>query len=497
MARFILIVFVLLVLVNVSCKKERSCEGCKENNKLPIAMAGPDQVITLPADSILLDGRNSSDPDGTISNWLWKKISGPASFNIIRQTDSMTKVKALTVGSYQFELKITDNGGLSARDTMRVIVDSAIITNHPPIANAGPDQTITLPANTTSLDGSASTDPDNNITSYAWTKISGPSSFNFANANTIQTQITNLVQGIYQFELKVTDARGLFHKDTTQVIVMNQSLACADCKIVFVSNRDGNAEIYSCNVDGPNIQRLTYNAGIDEQPAWSPDGSRIAFISDRTGNPEIYIMNADGSNVVRKTFTGSCQNPTWSPDGTKIAYSTLSNGSANIWVVDATNGSPSLLFAAPGYDDHPAWSPDGMKIVLVSDWAAYDFVYDIYAINADGTDFTALTSNIFDQFNYLHPSWSPSGAMLALAISQEIGIDQYNTRVGVMNPDGSGLTVIASGAAAWTRTSWSGDGTRIAYTSLFGARKDISWVSSDGSTWGTIVTDGWNADWQR
>jgi len=65
-----------------SCQKELSCEECKDKNKSPIAIAGPDQVITLPTDSISLDGSASSDPDGTIREWLWTKISGPASFNI-------------------------------------------------------------------------------------------------------------------------------------------------------------------------------------------------------------------------------------------------------------------------------------------------------------------------------------------------------------------------------------------------------------------------------
>ena len=215
-----LVCYIFLLSLIFSCKKETSCEGCAiKNNKPPITNAGPDQVITLPADSVLLDGRQSSDPDGMISEWLWTKISGPASFNIIKPTDSLTKLKTLVAGTYQFELKVTDNGGLSAKDTMRIIVDSVITTNHPPIANAGADQTITLPTNTINLDGIGSTDPDNNIGSYAWTKISGPSSFNITSSNAVQTQVTNLVQGVYQFELKVADAGGLFSKDTMHVIV--------------------------------------------------------------------------------------------------------------------------------------------------------------------------------------------------------------------------------------------------------------------------------------
>ena len=213
--------FVLLtgVLFHLSCKKENSCEGCIGGNKLPIANAGPDQIITLPTDSVSLDGSLSSDPDGTISGYLWTKISGPASFIIANASGVKTVVKNLAAGLYQFELKVTDNGGLSAKDTMNVIVNDPSQPNRPPVANAGADQAITLPTNTVNLDGSGSTDPDNNITSYAWTKISGPSSFAIANSNAAQTQITNLGQGIYLFELKVTDAGGLFAKDMIQVTV--------------------------------------------------------------------------------------------------------------------------------------------------------------------------------------------------------------------------------------------------------------------------------------
>src|SRR6185436_7126146 len=125
--------------------------------------------------------------------------------------------KNLVAGVYQFELKVTDAGGLFSKDTVQITLNT--VTNQSPVANAGADQTITLPINTTALDGSASTDPDNNITAYAWTKISGPSTFNIADANAVQTHVTNLTEGVYQFELKVTDAGGLFSKDTMQVTV--------------------------------------------------------------------------------------------------------------------------------------------------------------------------------------------------------------------------------------------------------------------------------------
>src|SRR5438874_6523338 len=93
--------FLSWIIIFISCKKETSCEGCRDGNKPPISIAGPDQVITLPTDSVLLGGTTSNDPDGTISEWLWTKISGPASFNIVNTATTRTVVKNLVAGTYQ------------------------------------------------------------------------------------------------------------------------------------------------------------------------------------------------------------------------------------------------------------------------------------------------------------------------------------------------------------------------------------------------------------
>ena len=224
-----------------SCKKETSCAGCINGNRPPIAVAGSDQNITLPIDSISLDGSASNDPDGTITQWLWEKISGPAFFNIMAASSVKPKVKDLGPGTYQFELKVTDDKGLSAKDTVQIMVNA---TSHPPFAHAGPDQTIIL--GIVSLDGSGSWDLDNDIAGYQWTNISGPSSFTISNANTVQTQVTNLVEGIYEFELKVTDAEGLFSRDTVQVLLMPDS---GETK-VYIAGRDnaGNAALWKNGV---------------------------------------------------------------------------------------------------------------------------------------------------------------------------------------------------------------------------------------------------------
>ena len=271
--KFISFVLLAGVLFNISCKKEYSCENCGANppssaNKPPKAVAGPDQVITLPIDSVLLDGRQSSDPDGIISSYLWTKISGSASFIINNAHTERTILKDLAAGIYRFELKVTDNGGLSSKDTMQVMVDSVVTANHPPIANAGADQIIILPTNTVTLNGSGSADPDNNITGYTWTKISGPSFLSIANTNAVQSQVTNLVQGIYQFELKVTDVGGLFSKDTMQVIVNPAS--STNLPPVARAGTDISAN-YDCGLNSATII-LNGTASTD------PDGTIVSYL---------------------------------------------------------------------------------------------------------------------------------------------------------------------------------------------------------------------------
>ena len=124
-------------------------------------------------------------------------------------------------GIYQFELKVTDNNGAVGKDTMQVIVNAA--ANIPPVANAGGNKTITLPVNKITLAGSG-TDADGTIATYLWTKISGPTSYSIVNAASPVTDVTGLIQGIYQFELKVTDNNGAIARDTMQIMVNAASL---------------------------------------------------------------------------------------------------------------------------------------------------------------------------------------------------------------------------------------------------------------------------------
>ena len=111
-------------------------------------------------------------------------------------------------------------------------------SNNAPVAVAGQDQTITLPQNWVLLDGTKSTG-NNNIVAYLWTKIAGPASATILKSTSHYTQVNDLVEGVYQFELRVTDAAGLFGKDTVQVTVnADPSLAMLWQKVLGGSRAD-------------------------------------------------------------------------------------------------------------------------------------------------------------------------------------------------------------------------------------------------------------------
>ena len=126
------------------CAKDLSYEDGGTIKTAPIADAGKDQSIVLPKDSAFVDGGKSYDNNGTITNYSWVKLSGPVSCNILAAGAKTTWIKKLTEGKYVFELTVTNNFKLTAKDTISVYVDKTKIAR-PPDAQAGPDQAIQLP----------------------------------------------------------------------------------------------------------------------------------------------------------------------------------------------------------------------------------------------------------------------------------------------------------------------------------------------------------------
>ena len=187
-------------------------------NHVPIANAGSNKEITLPVSEVVFSG-SGEDVDGDALIYLWKKKSGPGSFNIVSATNASTEVGNLIEGTYEFELTVTDSKGLSATDLVKVVVNPAVSSvNRAPVADAGTDKIITLPVSSVTLSGSG-TDVDGDPLVYQWKKTSGPASFTISSATDATTDVSDLIEGLYEFELTISDGQGLSGTDLIKVSV--------------------------------------------------------------------------------------------------------------------------------------------------------------------------------------------------------------------------------------------------------------------------------------
>ncbi|NWI93631.1 K319L protein, partial [Pitta sordida] len=186
----------------------------------PVANAGPNQVITLPQNSITLYGNQSTDDHSIVSyEWLLSPNSKGKVMEMQGVRTPVLQLSALQEGDYTYQLIVTDSAGHQSTAEVTVIVQPE--NNKPPKADAGPDKELTLPVDSTTLDGSKSSD-DQKIVSFLWEKTRGPDGVKLENANSSIATVTGLQVGTYEFTLTVKDERNLQSQSSVNVIVKEE-----------------------------------------------------------------------------------------------------------------------------------------------------------------------------------------------------------------------------------------------------------------------------------
>ncbi len=201
-------------------------------------------------------------------------------------------------------------------------------------------------------------------------------------------------------------------------------------------SRDG--LIHVMNQEGTQLVRLVAGTA----PAWSPDGNTIAF-ERRLGSPgcagTIHLIDARGG--AERQLTRGVE-PTWSPDGTLIAVEECAGveGASDIFSIDVDGGGTVNLTMSPDVDREPAWSPEGTRIAFRR---LIGGAYSLWIMDASGAGQQRVPQTPSPP---LAPAWTPDGKVL-------FGSD--NGSLYVVNPDGTGLQTLTSGAGITdARPAW-------------------------------------------
>lgn len=195
--------------------------GSGTTNISPIANAGADKSITLPTNYTSITG-SGADNDGSIASYSWIKISGGTA-SLSGTSSAKLNVSNMVAGTYVFRLTVKDNSGATDSDDVTVVVKSTTTTaNAVPVANAGPNVSVTLPKNYATITGSGK-DSDGSVVSYTWTKIRGGSAV-LNGANTSNLSVSGLSEGWYVFRLTVKDDKGATDYDDMGLMVSSSSM---------------------------------------------------------------------------------------------------------------------------------------------------------------------------------------------------------------------------------------------------------------------------------
>ncbi len=376
-------------------------------NDPPTANAGANQTITLPDNSVNLQGQGN-DADGTIDSYLWEQESGPNTANLGAPTEESTSATGLVEGIYIFSLTVTDNDGETNSDNVQITV-LPIPPNEPPTVTAGNNRNLTLPINFLTLSADAS-DSDGTIEIYLWEQISGPDAATFDATDTESIDISDLIEGVYQFLITVTDDDGATASDQINVTVYPEQNEAPDAdagsniSITLPINSatlqgsgadsDGSIEAYNwTQVTGPNIATIvnansasTVVQGLiegvysfrlsvtDNDGASDTDQMTLTVLPEPVNIPptadageDVYLTLPDNSTILTGQGTD--------PDGTIVSYiwNVIETSNSNIDEIDdfevqnlQISGLEEgiYIFSLTVFDDRGAVGSDQVRVFV-------------------------------------------------------------------------------------------------------------------------------------
>src|SRR5579864_5405775 len=319
-------------------------------NLPPVVKVGPDQIITLPINTVTVTGNATDDglPTGSTLAYSWTKVAGPGMVSFASASSPNTTAVFSTEGSYILRLTVSDSQLTSSADVRITVVPH----NNPPVANAGPNQTVFQPVTTVTLAGTASDDglPAGSTLSTQWSVFSGPGTVTFADASALGTTATFSTAGVYVLRLTATDSVFAVHSDVIitvkpanlpplvnagppQTLILPSNVSTLPLAPTLIPISTGFNNPIAADYHQPTnkvVMSVNYSSGQPHNfELVAQDGSRTQFSNISGLTDEVYIASARdeinghsiGGFTAGEMFTGSGVGGVVvriSPDGTTV-----------------------------------------------------------------------------------------------------------------------------------------------------------------------------------
>jgi Tol biopolymer transport system component len=263
-------------------------------------------------------------------------------------------------------------------------------------------------------------------------------------------------------------------------------------KIAFVSDRDGNFEIYVMNPDGTDQTRLTFTPENESYPTWSPDGSALAFLRQATQGLTLNLMDENGGNI--RTIPNVFCDPgsvDWSPDGQKLVFVS----SSEIHTINIDGSNERILTGHSTFDRNPSWSPNGSTIIFSRSGALVGS-NGIYQVNSNGGDAVASLVHAFLYSGFDDPVWTPDGTNFIFTLPSQGDLGPNDT-IALTTGNGAVQAYIYTGGHTVAGPKYSADGREIVFAQTnTGSTYGIFQIRLMNRTLTDLSSSNFQPDWQ-
>ena len=244
-------------------------------------------------------------------------------------------------------------------------------------------------------------------------------------------------------------------------------------KIAWISD-GGKTELMVYDLESEGVSSLVSNVDAEQPPVWAPASDRIAYVSEEEGEPDIYMVTLESRQKTRLTFSPQRERVgDWSPDGEWLVFTELDKDGL---FLRNPNGVNRIELTA-GPDTDPVWSPKGDRIAFLRSEDGNRDVYVLRPTNsdnwADDTDEVAISEDENDEFSV---SWSADGRRLAFVVRFEDQSEIFTVLV-----DGSERRQLTQNMEDDLMPVWSASEDRIAFVSYAYGNAEILHMNADGT----------------